>query len=182
LKTIKINCESNKYLNLEELNSFQGDLKDLMEIDYQRLKKDIITNGFVDPFNVWFYDSKWFILDGHQRVRVLTKMKSEGYTIPELPVTVVKAETYKQAKQIVLSLSSNYGTMTTQGLYEFVQTAGLNYDDLNNYRLPEINLDKFAEEFGVLSETKNFEPATAEEQGKLDEKILKKCPACNHEF
>ncbi len=151
MKTIKINCESNKYLKLEDMHDFQGELKDLMEIDYKKLKKDIITNGFIDPFNVWFYEDKWYILDGHQRHRTLTKMKNEdGFSIPELPVTIVHADSYKKAKSIILSLSSSFGTMTSQGLYEFVSGADLDFNDLNNFRLPEINMDKFAEEFGDL--------------------------------
>lgn len=151
MKTIKINCESNKYLKLEDMHDFQGELKDLMEIDYKKLKKDIITNGFIDPFNVWFYEDKWYILDGHQRHRTLSKMKNEdGYSIPELPVTIVHADSYKKAKSIILSLSSTFGTMTSQGLYEFVSGADLDFNELNNFRLPEINMDKFAEEFGDL--------------------------------
>lgn len=150
MKTVNVNCESNKYLKLDELHEFQGDLKDLMEIDYQKMKKSITGHGIIDCFNVWFYEDKWWILDGHQRKRTLTKMQQDGYEIPDLPVTVVKAKTYKDAKYIVLSLTSQFGTMTPQGLYEFVSTADLDFNKLNEFRLPEINMDKFAEEFGTL--------------------------------
>lgn len=156
MKTIKINCESNKYLKLNEMHDFQGELKDLMEIDYKRLRKDIITNGFIDPFNVWQYEGKWYILDGHQRHRTLTKMQNEEhFEEQEFPVTIVHAESYKQAKSIVLSLSSNFGSMSHQGLYEFMTGADLDFNSLNDYRLPEIDLDKFAEEFGDLDKLTN---------------------------
>lgn len=170
MKTININCESNKFLQLDDMNDFQGELKDLMEMDYKRLRKDIITNGFIDPFNVWFneQDEKWYILDGHQRHRTLTKMRDEEkFEIPELPVTVVKADNYKKAKSIVLSLSSNFGTMTHQGLYQFISTADLDFNSLDNYRLPEIKMDKFAEEFGDLEKLKN-DSNSSTSQGKHD--------------
>jgi hypothetical protein len=172
MKTVNINCESNKYLKLDDLHEFQGDLKDLMEIDYQKMKKSITGHGIIDCFNVWFYEEKWWILDGHQRKRTLTKMREEGYDIPDLPVTVVKAKTYKDAKYIVLSLTSQFGTMTPQGLYEFVSTADLDFNKLNEFRLPEINMDKFAEEFGELPKLKEDRDPSKAGQHELDPQFI----------
>ena len=47
---------------------------------------------------------------------------------------------------------------------------------------PEVQemLSQLAEESGVVPP--NFDPASAEDQGRLDEKAKTKCPECGHEF
>ena len=62
--------------------------------------------GFSEPIAVWLHKGKSFILNGHQRVAVLRALASEGYTIPPLPVSIVDAESYQQAKKKVLALTS----------------------------------------------------------------------------
>lgn len=170
MKTIKINCDVHTVMPVENMIPFQGDLKDLMEIDYQKLRKSIIKKGFIAPFFLWNNkeDGNWYLLDGHQRKRTLEKMQDEGFTLPEMPYVEVKAESYKVAKDIILSLSSAYGTMTPQGLYEFMSTADLDFNSLNQFRLPEINMDKFAEEFGDLPSPNEGDKKDSEKTGQHD--------------
>lgn len=70
-------------------------------------------------------------------------MVAEGYDIPEIPVNLVQADSFEQAKKIVLSLTSQFGKMTDYGLKAFLSDANLNFDVLDDLRFPEIDIDEF---------------------------------------
>lgn len=151
-KTIRIECRGSGTLRLDELNHFQGNLKNLSRENYVRGKTTILENGFSEPISVWkdSTDDQWKILNGHQRVRILREMRDvEGYEIPPLPVSEVEAGNEKEAKLKVLSLTSSYGNMTGDGLYEFMHNANLDLEDLAPFNFSDVNLPLFqAEYFG----------------------------------
>lgn len=135
-------------LDIDELNYFQGDLKDLSFQNYERLKRLILKHKFAFAPHVWHFDNKWWILDGHQRYRVLKKMKEEGSTIPKIPCTQVHAHDYKSAKELVLAGTSQFGEITGQGLYEFIGESGLDWREVvEENRFAEIEPTTFVEEF-----------------------------------
>ena len=100
-KTIQINPDSKLYfLPLDELRFFQGELKELTEVAFHKLRKEILETGFNFAYHAWKNpeNNHWYILDGHQRKRVLTKMRDdEGFNVPNLPVVRVMAKNYKAA-------------------------------------------------------------------------------------
>mgnify|MGYP006921329563 CR=1 FL=1 len=147
MKTIEIQCESKLNLPIGELNDFQGELKDLSVDRYLELKKSILELGFSEPVSVWNNDDKWWILNGHQRLRALRTMQAEGYEIPEIPVSVIQAKTIKEAKKKVLAMTSQYGEMTYQGLFNFQIGADLSVQDLDMFHFADVDLDKYKEEF-----------------------------------
>lgn len=155
MKTIEIQCESKLNLPIGELNDFQGELKDLSVDRYLELKKSILELGFSEPVSVWNNDDKWWILNGHQRLRALRTMQAEGYEIPEIPVSVIQAKTVKEAKKKVLAMTSQYGEMTYQGLFNFQIGADLSVQDLDMFHFADVDLDKYKMEF--------FEDATDED-------------------
>ena len=69
-------------LDIEKLQPFQGNLKDLSEANYKKLRKQILDNGFAEPFSVWENEGNVYILNGHQRHREIVKMKEEGINVP----------------------------------------------------------------------------------------------------
>lgn len=144
---IKIACKGASTIPIEKLVEFQGNLKDLSDTNFEKLKKQILNLGFSEPLAVWKKGNKNFVLNGHQRLRVLKKMQAEGYFIPPLPVILVDAKSEKEAKKKVLSLTSQFGEITGQGLYEFMNDADLNFDEIEDFRFPEINLESFNKEF-----------------------------------
>lgn len=149
-KTIRIACKGAYDADINYLIPFQGELKSLSKENYEKLKKEILELGFSEPVCVWQAKEGElpFILNGHQRVRVLHQMRSEGYEIPPIPVTPVMADDIKQAKRKVLALTSQYGQIERQGLYEFMESAELSLKEIEeSFRFPEINLDDFAKEF-----------------------------------
>lgn len=142
--TVKIKCTGAATLPIDELHDFQGNLKHLSEDNYKKLKKSIIQLGFSEPCSVWKKDGKYWILNAHQRVRTLKRMRDDGATIPDIPVNFVEATDIKEAKKKVLSLTSQFGEMTKEGLDEFMTEAGLDFKEVEeSFRFPEIDFVDF---------------------------------------
>ncbi len=145
---IRIACRGATTADIAELREFQGNLKSLSERDYEKLKAMILDRGFSFPIAVWLRDSSKFILDGHQRLRVLRQLREDGYDIPPVPVDVIEAETFKEAKTKLLAAASQFGKVEGDGLYEFLTEADLEVDEvIESMRLPEIDMGFFKEEF-----------------------------------
>ena len=164
-KIIPIRCKGTATMPLTSLQNFQGNLKDLREPEYKKLRKSIEKYGFRFPIFVWGN----FILDGHQRIFTIQKMVGEGWSIDSIPVVEIEADSEKEAKALVLLISSRYGHMTDEGLYEFIMTAELNFDELKEeIDLPEINLKQFEQSYFTE------EPQDAEPQIDRAEELNKK--------
>lgn len=200
MKQIRITCDPEKrlrYIPLDELHAIQGDLKEVSVEDYEKFKALVLKEGLDDAFDVWReltpVQSKkktspegstairWWIIDGHLRKLMLTKMRDEeGYEIPDIPCKETEATSIKHAKRKVLSRSSVFHKMRRDGLYKFMYDIEMSMAELKEYSLPHVDLPKFEAEF--YGEPKNFEPGTEEDQGQLDRKKPVECPACGHEF
>lgn len=112
---------------ITEFNASQGELKYLSKENYAKLKQAIEDNGFDVPVYVWVDENKkkW-LLDGHQRQRLLT---TEGWTTP-VPYLTIEAPDQKTAMTRLLQITSQYGTITQEGIDNFIAT----------YELPEVEL------------------------------------------
>jgi len=102
---------------MSELQATQGDLKFLSKDNYESLKKNIEKHGFDIPVTVWIdsQGDKW-LLDGHQRKHVL---ETEGWNDP-IPYLVIKAPNMQTAAERLLEITSQYGTITQEGLDEYI--------------------------------------------------------------
>ena len=176
-KIIRIKAVGTRKVAITDLQNFQGNLKELYENEYIKLRALIIKRGFRFPVLVW----KNNILDGHQRIFVVTKMvQDEGYVLEDnIPVVDIMAENEKEAKQLLLEYNSRYGVITEQGLYEFIETNNLTLDDMPEIELPDINLDKFKDNY--YNELPQG-PAGPEKTEKSPVGVFYKCPKCGHEF
>jgi hypothetical protein len=180
MKTIAIRCRAAVNLDLSALTPLQGGLKELTDANFEKLKKSILKHGITFPFFVWQSDGENYILDGTQRDRVLKRMADEGYEIPPLPCALIEAKNRKDAAEKILLISSQYGRVTDEGLYEFLSTNDLDFGELEPLlELPALDLDEFKE--GWMTEP-DFSPTSADDQGRLDQKNPVRCPACGHEF
>jgi hypothetical protein len=142
---IEIKCKGAVELPIESLLDFQGDLKVLSDESYAKFKSEILELGFSEPISIWVSpEGKNYILNGHQRRKTLLKLQEEGYEIPLIPVSLIEADNIKQAKKKVLALTSQFGTMTQDGLINFCEMNELNIDDMmKEFRFPEIPMLKF---------------------------------------
>ena len=178
--SIKINCKGAINVRLDKLTQLQGELKELSEASFRKLKTSILKNGITFPLFIWQDNGTNFILDGTQRDRVLRKLAAEGYDIPPLPCAIITAKDKREACEKILLISSQYGKMTNESLYEFISKNDLGFLELEEMLdLPQIKLEEF--KVGWLQEP-DFGPSSADEQGRLDKKNLIQCPECGHEW
>ena len=103
-------------IDYRTLKNFQGDLKDLNEKSYSKLLNSLKEFGFIVPLFIWKSEGENFIIDAHQRIRVLTKEKVKPY---ELPYVEIDAADTIEAKKKLLVISSQYGKITQEGFDEF---------------------------------------------------------------
>jgi len=177
---IEIRCTAAVNLNLGDLTPLQGDLKELNQGNFDKLKQSILKHGITFPFFIWQQEGTNFILDGTQRDRVLKTMVDDGYEVPPLPCALIEAKDRREAAERILLISSQYGKMSNESLYEFISKNELGFLELEEMLdLPQINLEEF--KLGWLQEP-DFGPASADEQGRLDKKNPITCPECGHEF
>lgn len=164
-KIIRIACKGYTELDYTHLHDFQGELKTLTVDNYERLKKQIVETGFAFAEHAWHNkeDDKWYIVDGHQRLRTIKQMvEQEGWTCPPLPVVPVEAGSLKEAKLRVLQGTSQYGHMQGQGLYEFMTLNEITPEQISlNFDLPHIDLDSFKAEY--YTDTKEEMPPIGSE-------------------
>ena len=170
---IRIECRGAGVVPVSELKDFQGPLKDITSENLDKLKKSIVKFGFSAPVFVWDNDGVNNILDGHQRLKAVISLQADGYHVPDLPVVYIDASSEEEAKKKLLHISSQYGDFTQQGFQHFTMDID---GDFSSLRLTD-------GEFW-LGNTPDFEPATEDEQGKLDELSPKMvtCPHCGTEF
>jgi site-specific DNA-methyltransferase (adenine-specific) len=141
-KTVKIACQGAASIQIDNLKPFQGELKTLSDENYAKLKNEIIDLGFSEPIAIWKSQGENFVLNGHQRLTTLLKMRGEGFAIPPVPVSIVDATSYKQAKLKVLSLTSQFGEMSPKGLLDFVADIDLKLPEMSErFDFPDVNLD-----------------------------------------
>lgn len=153
-QTVKITCDTEKSLPLDEILEFQGGLKTLETKEFEKLKQSIIQHGLSFPSFVWQDGKVVQCLDGHQRNRVLQKMREDGWQIPEIPVVYVHAENEEEAKTKILLLSSQYGKYTQESLYEFLNLSDLNWLKLQDILdLPQLDMDTFYKAYFDEAET-----------------------------
>jgi hypothetical protein len=170
---IKSNILEFKSVAHRSVKIIQGDLKELTRENYQKFKKKLLKDGICRPAVLWKNEkNELCVLDGTQMVRTLEAMENEGFKVPLMPSVLINASDEKAAREILLSLISQYGTVTTQGLVEFAGNIGLDLPDLqNDFNIPGINFKTVSDEY-----TKDH---TDKEK---TQKKLTKCPKCEYEF
>ncbi len=173
-KVVRIACQGAITLPLVYLSEFQGELKTLMEEDYERLKSEIVEEGFSFAVQVWQSEGKHYLLDGHQRVRTLRKMCDDGWEIPDLPVSLVFADNYQQAKRKCLGAASNYGRVTNDGLLGYIQDMDFTPVQLQeSYRFGDLDVDKFVDS--------NFDEHLKTIEVTSHERTLAPAPGCDED-
>jgi len=139
---IKITCEGAGLIDFSALEPFQNNLKNLHKTEFEKLKQSIIKHGISAPFFLWGNKC----LDGHQRIRVISEMLKNGFTLKDglVPYVKIEADTKKEAKEKILLFASYYGKITNESLYEFLNIEDLNFGELKDeLDLPEIDLKEF---------------------------------------
>ena len=115
-----------QYIDYRKLEPFQGNLKDLSAENYNKLLKSFKDEGFFVPVYVWKHKGINYLLDGHGRKRVLDNEKIEfENTGFEIPCYYIPGDNFKQAKMRLLRITSQFQTITQEGIDEFIAEAEL---------------------------------------------------------
>lgn len=141
-------------VRIGDIQDLQGDLKDLTEINYNKLLERLKKVGFKYPLYIWFENKIPYTLDGKQRHRVIERAYGKDVVLPYIEVF---AANRIEAKKEILAISSDYGTITKDGFDEFV--ADFKAEDFAEIELEttfDIWKDKIIDENVDLSET--FDP------------------------
>lgn len=168
-KAVLVKCTGTELININDLTNFQGKLKSLSDEAYGKLKASILDLGFSFPVFAWKYRNKNFILDAHQRVHTLKKMREEGYFIPQLPVVWIEAKDRFEAAKKLLASTSQYGDVTPDGLHEFMTEFGLKMADLTElFKFPEIDFESFALTFFPEMKLVEFQALEKKQENKKE--------------
>ena len=186
---MKIAYIKTENVKLKDLIEFQGNLKELSTVNFEKLRTSIRKN-FTEPFSVWQdTDKKIYILAGHQRYRVLKKMQEQEEEIPEsFPCNFIAAVNKHEAKEILLTLASQYGKITDDGLYEFLMDNEMDMKLLNDvFEFPGLDLDTFNDNFfneSIDTDTDTNINGEEPKEKEVDENIEVKneCPRCGYKW
>jgi hypothetical protein len=124
---VRVTCKGADVLPIDKLVNFQGDLKKISDSNLEKLKRRIVKHGINAPVFIWDNGEK-YILDGHQRVKALHSLITEGFSIPLVPVVYIEAESVEDAKDKLLGITSQYGEFDTEGFDFF--TEGFDFGDI----------------------------------------------------
>jgi hypothetical protein len=151
---IKVSCKATKYIELAKILPFQDNLKNLSNKNFEKLKNSILKHGLLAPFIVWKHENTYYLLDGHQRLRVLEILLQEGFKLEQVPIIEVVASSYQDAKQKLLSLASAYGEFDKDGLYQYLHENQLPPTLIEDFFVPtNFSFESFLNEYFIEQET-----------------------------
>jgi DNA modification methylase len=155
LKTISNRIIKTALISWRELKWFHTDLKKLPGESLEKLKQSLVSNNFVQPFNVWQLGRTVLILDGQYRMKAMQVLEKEGYEIPDLlPANFIQCKNRADAARMVLLYSSIYANITEGGLDSFAQANNLDIPALSlEINLPDFKLDEYLQTTGDAGDT-----------------------------
>lgn len=119
-KKIKIGCEGTAYIELDELNEFQEDIKKITTENLNKLKESI-KKSFKAPVFIWRNNSVYYLLDGHQRKKALEELRKEGWEIPKIPAVEIFADSEEEARASILDFTSQHGEFNSERLKLYIR-------------------------------------------------------------
>jgi len=136
-------CNASTHLEIEKIESLQGSLKTITDARKQKLKNSLIQNGFIDPLRIWEVSGKYYSLDGVHRKDAIIDLKKNGIDVDgkhfdvivpdKFPVVHCYPKNKKEAKKWILAMSSEYAKITEEGLYDFLDEAEIEIEEVEMF-------------------------------------------------
>lgn len=157
-------------IDYRTIKPLQGNLKDLDQKNHDRLLRVLNKRGFTTPVFIWKNpeDSELYLLDGHQRQRVMQKNDLNDNGNYEVPYALIPGATEQEAKEQLLEITSQYGHMTMEGLDEFAFDLDLTELDVH---FDALDLDKFLDGLHDADEIEEDEAPEVDEQNPPESKL-----------
>lgn len=129
----------------------QEGFKEITQEAKDKLKTSLFNNSFAQPFYVWHDESTdtLYCLDGKHRFEILNDLKSEGFNVPQLlQATFINCKDKNEAAQLVLAYSSFYAKVTSEGLFDFIKSHSLDFENLKTFvDMPNIDISILNDQF-----------------------------------
>ena len=124
----------------------QENLKDLHAAEHDKLLNILtVTRGFKQPINLWHKGDEFFLMDGHQRQRVMLKNDLSDDGSYDVPYLVTEAATKKEAVEQLLEVASQFGKTMVDGFDELTSMYELDLSSLDVH-FDAIDMDKFLDD------------------------------------
>jgi DNA modification methylase len=155
-------------IDYRQVKPLQGNLKDLTDKNYAKLKRVLEKRGFTVPLFIWVEHVDvdgvsmpvYWLMDGHQRQRVMLKEDMQPY---EVPYIRIDAPDLRTAKAQLLEISSQYGTITQEGFDEFTgDMEAAEFEDTVFDALTFVNKEEPAVEEDEAPEVNDTEPPVSQ--------------------
>lgn len=151
-------------IDIRTVKPLQENLKDLHTENHDKLLRVLTKRGFRDPIKVWKNGDDYFLLDGHQRQRVIMMNELE----PHVPMFLAEASTKEEAIEMLLETTSQYGTITVDGLDELAALYDLDTDELD-INFDAVNVDKLFDDLEEPEEEKAKDDSPKETRYTVEE-------------
>lgn len=140
MKEIKITCEAKELVDIDKIESIQGELKEFTKEGKKKLRESLVNNGIAFPSFVWVNDGKYYSIDGWHRRLIITELKNEGWKVPDkIPVAHIHAKDLDHAKKLLLLASSRYAEIKQSEINRFLENSDID-DILKEIDIPNIEL------------------------------------------
>ena len=179
-KIIKNNVVGGETLAWDILKTYEfNSLKPSDNRDVSKLKNAIVNSGFSFPIYIW--NEHRYVIDGKGRDIALNELEKDGYVIPDLPVSYIKADNKAQAKRLALQASSQHGQITEESFKEFTFDLELEPLDLEMFDLGDFELFDLGLELEEISEQEidDYKIDSFEEEPEEDAPIESEKPQDN---
>lgn len=154
LKTEPTAWKSFRYIQQETFKDWSPEAK-------TKLKNSIAANNFTQPFYVWLDPStgEVYCLDGRHRTLILEELITEGVGVPDLlPATFIDCKDKKDAAGLVLTYSSVYAKIRTEGLFDFIELYDIDWSKFSDQvDLPGFDNTRFTGDMDKDFSSRNME-------------------------
>jgi hypothetical protein len=162
---IRVTCKTADFLPYDQIIPLQGRLKKRTDEQIDKICRSVIKHGWAFPEFIWEHEGVNYCLDGHGRQAAIPRLIEMGYTIPLIPVVYIEAKNRDEAKELLLKCISQFGTVTQEGIAEFIdfnvdfidfEIPNISFNDLKfgGEGDEDVNLDEsefnYKEQFGVI--------------------------------
>lgn len=165
----------NERTELVPIDSVQPHERNVNEADLGAIIESEDTNGFYGSLIV--QESTRKILAGTHRWRAAQHLGAK-----QIPVTFIQCSD-EEALRIMLAdnRTTRLGVDNQEGLVALLQEIQADTGSLVGTGFDGDALDELLNDLN-MGQVPNFQPATQDEQGRLDQKKPITCPECGHEF
>jgi ParB-like chromosome segregation protein Spo0J len=174
LKSIIVNCKCDDFVDIDKIESIQGELKNISKESMKKLKNSIKTYGFSFPVFIWHNRGHYYSIDGIHRCMALRELSDiDGYDIPKkIPVVFIEAKCKKIAKELLLAASSQYSILNKEYLLsEFI--SDLDFENIKN------NIEVHGVDIDAIISSSVFDEDDSVEKSSIDRN---ECPKCGYKW